>query len=401
MKLRPTADLCTLAAVVALVGAALASAPAAAQNYPITPAQRATAQQVAQAGVPLSELAPNAPDQHRVRRGDTLWDISSLFLKSPWRWPELWGMNLEQIRNPHLIYPGQLLVLERRGGRALLRLAEGGQGGDTVRLSPRTRVEALGDGALPTLQPHLIEPFLAEPLVVDATQLQLAPRIVATQEHRVLLSRGDRAYVRGDAATPLLDGQGGPARFRVFRSATPLKDPESGEILGYEAQYLGQAELRRGESLRQVALADGQTRSDPVPATVDILSAKEEMRTGDRLLPEPPRQFRSYAPRAPAGLVEARVVSVYGSAVRFAAQNQVVAINRGTRDGLESGHVLALLKTGERIVDKTDPARTMLQLPDERNGLLMVFRTFDRVSYGLVLDIVDSVKVGDRLVNPR
>ncbi|WP_137895215.1 LysM peptidoglycan-binding domain-containing protein [Ramlibacter sp. 2FC] len=402
MKHRHPADLYAKAAAAALLSTALAGPPAAAQNYPITPAQRATAQQVAQAGVPLSELAPNAPDQHRVRRGDTLWDISSLFLKSPWRWPELWGMNLDQIRNPHLIYPGQLLVLERQGGRAVLRVAGGnGSGADTVRLSPRTRAEPLGEGALPTLQPHLIEPFLAEPLVVDATQLQQAPRIVATQEHRVLLSRGDRAYVRGDAAAPLIDGQGQPSRFRVFRSATPLKDPESGEILGYEAQYLGQAELRRGESLRQVALADGQTRSDPVPATVDILSAKEEMRTGDRLLPEPSREFRSYAPRAPMAAVEARVVSVYGSAVRYAAQNQVVVINRGTRDGLESGHVLALLRAGERVVDKTDPARTMLQLPDERNGLLMVFRTFERVSYGLVLDIVDSVKVGDRLVNPR
>lgn len=404
MKHRHSADhgaTATLAAL-SLLAATLATTPAQAQKHPVTASQRATAQQVAEAGVALSELAPNAPDQYTVRRGDTLWAVSSLFLRSPWRWPELWGMNLEQIRNPHLIYPGQLLVLERRNGRATLRLgAADGAAVDTVKLSPRTRSQALADSALPTLQPHLIEPFLAEPLVVDATTLQQAPRIVATQENRVLLSRGDRAYARGDAATPLLDGKDQPTHFRVFRNATPLKDPYTGEILGYEAQYVGQAELWRGESTRQVAEPDGKTRGLPVPASLDVVSAKEEMRTGDRLLPEPPRQFHSYMPRAPEGKVEASVVSVYGSAVRFAAQNQVVVINRGTRDGLETGHVLALLKAGERVVDKTDGARTTLQLPDERNGLLMVFRPFERVSYALILDITDSVKVGDRLVNPR
>jgi len=394
-----------LAALSLLAAAALTSLPAQAQaSYPVTPTQRATAQQTAEAGVPLSELAPNAPDQYTVQRGDTLWAIARLFLKSPWRWPELWGMNLQQIRNPHLIYPGQQLYLDKRDGRAVLRIgsASGASAQPaTVKLSPRTRVESSAGGALPTLQSHLIEPFLAEPLVVDEVTLRQAPRIVATQEGRVMLSRNDRAYARGEAGVPLLNGPEGPARYRVFRDAKPLKDPYTGEILGYEAQYVGQAELASGETTREVTGREGQLTTSPVPATIDILTAKEEMRVGDRLLPEPARQLRSYTPRAPTGPVEASVVSVYGSAVRYAAQNQVVAINRGTRDGTEAGDVLAVLKAGEQIVDKTDPARPVLQLPDERNGLAMVFRTFERVSYALILDITDSVKVGDRLVQPR
>ena len=163
---------------------------------------------------------------------------------------------------------------------------------------------------------------------------------------------------------------------------------------------MGQALLARGESTSDVADSSGKVTSTVVPATIDITSTKEEIRTGDRLLPEPPRQMVNYVPRAPAMAVDARVVSIYGSAVANAAQSQVVAINRGERDGIESGHVLALLTGGARQVDKTDTTRPVMQLPDERNGLLMVFRTFDRVSYGLILDITTGVRVGDKLVNP-
>ena len=389
----------------ALLGSSLVSAPADAQNFPITAGQKATATQVAQAGVPVSELAANAPERYTVKRGDTLWAISGMFLKSAWRWPELWGMNLADIRNPHLIYPGQTLYLERQNGRATLRSRPAGSEDaplDTVRLSPRTRIELLASDALPTLKSHLIEPFLAEPVIVDENGLTRAPRIVAAQEGRVLLTRGDRAYARGQGDAMLVDE---PAQrqkaYRVFRNATPLKDPVTGEILGYEAQYVGKALLVRGESTQASVDKDGKPRTDIIPATIDIVAAKEEMRVGDRLLPEPPQQLLSYAPRAPQGPVNARIVSVYGSAVVNAAQNQVVAINLGTRDGIESGHVLAILKDGARLIDKTDPARPELKLPDERNGLLMVFRTFEKLSYALVLDITDGVKVGDRLVNPR
>lgn len=392
-----------------LLGMALATwlaQPAWAQNYPITSGQRATANQVAQAGVPLSEIAANAPDSYLVKTGDTLWAISGLFLKSPWRWPELWGMNMSDIRNPHLIYPGQRLVLERKDGRAMLRMAgSGGDGVDaipteTIRVSPRTRYEVLDSTALPAIKASLIEPFLAEPIVVDADGLSNAPRIVAAQEGRVLLTRGDRAYARGQNGNPMLDAPGKQQEFRVFRNATALKDPSTGEILGYEAQYVGKALLARSETTSEVTRANGDTGTEITPATIDIVSAKEEMLIGDRLLPEPPRELLSYAPRAPAAGVLGRVVSVYGSAVVNAAQNQVVAISLGKRDGIEPGHVMAILKDGARVVDKTDSTRPMLKLPDERNGLLMVFRTFDRVSYALVLDIRSAVNIGDRLISP-
>ena len=392
-----------LAAMAAAAGLLL-SAPGLAQNLPITPGQRAVATQVAQAGVPLSELAANAPDNYTVKPGDTLWAISGMFLKSAWRWPELWGMNLNDIKNPHRIYPGQQLVLERLNGRARLRMAgAAGEGPptETIRVSPRIRYESLGDGALPTLKTNLIEPFLSEPIIVDENGLTNAPRIVAAQEGRVLLTRGDRAYARGNIDKPLLDAPGKQQAYRIFRNATPLKDPGTGEVLGYEAQYVGKALLVRSESTQSVTDKNGKESSEVVPATIDIVSAKEEMRVGDRLLPEPERELLSYTPRAPSGKVDGRIVSVYGSAVVNAAQNQVVVINRGARDGMERGLVLAILKDGQRLVDKTDPAKAALKLPDERNGLLMVFRTFDRLSYALVLDIRDGVKIGDHLINPR
>jgi LysM domain len=390
------------ATTVALAGGFVAT-HARAQNYPITPAQKSIADQVAQAGVPISELSANAPDSYAVKSGDTLWGISGLFLKSPWRWPELWGMNMTDIKNPHRIYPGQQLYLERKGGRATLRTSRsGGDGGiETVKVSPRTRYQSLADDAIPTLKSQEIEPFLTEAIIVDETGLNAAPRIVATQENRVLLSRGDRAYARGPADSQMVAGAGQLPDYRVFRNARPLKDPDTGAVLAYEAQYVGKAKLVSGESTEASTGKDGKPRTDIVPATIDIVGSKEEMRVGDRLLPEPERQMTSYMPRAPAGKVDARIVSVYGSSVTNAAQNQVVAINRGSKDGMEVGHVLAILKDGPRLVDKTDAARTELKLPNERNGLLMVFRTFDKLSYALILNISDGVRVGDRLVNPR
>ena len=387
----------------AAIGLALV-ASAFAQTAPITPAQRDTATQVAHSGVPLAELAPSAPDHYTVKSGDTLWGISGLFLARPWRWPELWGMNLQEVRNPHLIYPGQQLFLLKKDGRALLS-TRGASSGEltTVRVSPRTRSASLTSSALPTLNPSLIEPFLADPIVVDENSLQQAPRIVATREQRVMLSKGDRAYGRGSPEAPLADVQGLPVNYRVVRNAVPLKDPQSGEILGYEAYYLGQAALLKGESTRETTDSAGKITVDVVPASLDILAAKEEIRVGDRLLPEPARELLSYVPRAPTQSVEGRVVSIYGSGVTNsnAAQSQVVSINKGTRDGLQHGHVLTLLSDGGRLVDRTDPSKPTMKLPDEVNGTLMVFRAFDRVSYGLILDIQNGVKVGDRLVTPR
>lgn len=389
-------------AVLAVCGATLWSAPACSQS--LTPEQRASAAEAAQSGVPISELASTAPDSYTVRRGDTLWAIAGIFLKQPWRWPALWGMNQSEIKNPHRIYPGQKLYLERKNGHAMLRGQAAGRDDaiPTVRVSPRTRYEGLSDEALPTLKNHLIEPFLVEPMIVDEVGLQRAARIVATQDNRVLLTRGDRAYARGQGDAALFnEPDAGSKIYRVFRDATALKDPVTGLVLGYEAQYVGRAVLVHGESTEEVTGNDGKRRLDIIPATIDITAAKEEMRVGDRLLPEPERELLSYVPHAPAEPLEARVVSVYGNAVANAAQNQVVVINRGSEDGVERGHVLAILKDGARLIDKTDDQRTLLKLPNERNGLMMVFRTFDKLSYALVLEITQGVKVGDRLVNPR
>ncbi len=388
-----------------LLVAALAAPVALAQNFPVTPGQRSTAEQVAQAGVPLSELAPNAPDQYTVKRGDTLWAISGVFLIKPWRWPELWGMNLQEIRNPHRIYPGQQLVLEKLDGRARLRLRGTADADnaptDTVRLSPRTRVEQLADNAIPTVRTDWIAAFLAEPVIVDDAALLKAPRIVAATDTRVLITRGDRAYARGPATAPMQPTSGAD-EFRVFRNAEAIRDPVTRAVLGYEAHYLGQAKLVRGEGTQAVKTSSGGQEQLPVPATIDIVTAKEEMLVGDRLLPEPPRQFTGYVPHAPAGAMDGTIVSVYGNSTAIAGQSQVVIINKGTADGIETGHVLAILKAGEQRVDKSQPGeRTAIKLPDERNGLLLVFRPFEKLSYGLILEINDTVQVGDRVASPR
>lgn len=375
------------AALSTALGAALFASSALAVNYPVTPQQRSTAQQVAQAGVPLSELAANAPDSYTVKRGDTLWGISSMFLKSPWRWPELWGMNLEQIRNPHLIYPGQILYLDKTDGRARLRLGQQVGPDGTVKLSPRVRSSALGDGAIPSIPFHLIEPFLTEAVIFQTNELEAAPRIVGTQEGRVVLGKGELAYVRGEIA---------PQReFRIFREPKALRDPATQEVLGFEATYVGAAEyIRPGETRNG---ADG--KPEIVPATFSVTAAKLEAGVGDRLAPVPPREFSNYAPHAPQSPIEGRIVSIYGEALT-AGQNQIVALNKGSADGMERGHVLALWSAGERMIDKTDPARPTIKLPDERHGTLFVFRVFDRMSYALILSVKSPVKSGDKFTQP-
>ena len=376
----------------ALVGTALVAAlglpgvAALAATYPITEEQKSTAQKVAQAGVPLSELAPNAPDTHTVKTGDTLWDISKLFLKSPWRWPELWGMNLEQIRNPHLIYPGQVLYLEKADGRARLRMGKGGGPDNTVRLSPKVRSSPLGT-AVASIPLNLIEPFMNEAIIFETDELQLAPRIVATPEGSVLLSRGDRAYARGDL---------GPARnYRIFREARPMKDPTTDEVLGFEASYVGTAEyIREGGTL---ATPDDKTQI--VPATLLVTNVRQEAGVGDRLSPVPPREFFNYVPHAPKSPLSGQIVSIYGEGLS-AGQNQIVSLNRGAADGVEPGHVFALWSDGRSVVDNTDPSRPTMKLPDEREGTLFVFRVFNRMSYALILSASDPIKRGDRFSQP-
>ena len=368
-----------------LSGTAATGAPA---DYPVSAQQRSEAQQVAQSGVALTELAPNAPDTYTVKPRDTLWDISKLFLRSPWRWPDLWGMNLAQVRNPHLIYPGQMLVLDRSGGRARLRFGQavGGPNG-TVRLSPRVRATDPGNGAITSIAFNLIEPFLNEAVIFQTNELAGAPRIVATQQDRVLLGRGDTAYVRGEL--------GDSREYRIFREPKPLRDPGTQEVLGYEARYVGAAEyVRQGETRVH---ADGS--DDVVPATFVVTSVKQEAGIGDRLAVVPPRDAANYLPHAPQAPISGRIVSVYGDAL-YAGGNQIVALNKGTADGIERGHVLALLRDGAKTVDTTDGQRTAIKLPDEREGLLFVFRVFDRMSYALIMSVNEPVTAGARFSEP-
>lgn len=321
---------------------------------------------------------PNAPDQHTVVKGDTLWDISGKFLKHPWCWPEVWGMNREQIRDPHWIYPGQIVYLDRAAGRLRLGKAVGG-GIPTVRLSAKIRTEAMGAQAVPSIPTGAIEAFLSQPLVVGETELQGAPRIMATREGRVVMGKDDIAYVRGDL-------QGGTS-FQAFRPGTPLKDPASKEIIGYEAAYLGTVKLER------LAQADNEAH------VFKVVSSKEEMSIGDRLLPVPPTPIINYVPHPPEKQVDARIVSVYGG-VDHAGQNQIVTINRGKNHGIDVGTVLELSRFGQTVVDRTDDKK-LVKIPDYQYGSLFVFRVFNNISYGLVMQVTDAVRVGDFAKSPE
>jgi hypothetical protein len=255
-----------------------------------------------------------------------------------------------------------------------------GAPGDVVRLSPRVRVaDADRGGAISSIPNNLIEPFLSQPVVVGASELEKYPRIVATPEGRVNLGRADTAYARGIADDRI-------ENYHVFRPAQPLYDPDDEarkNPIAYEAFYLGTARLvKRGEV-----------------ATLRIQDSKQEIGVGDRLVPIERQQLIAYVPRRPARPVDGRIVSVYGGVVQ-AGPYSIVAINRGRNDGLEVGHVLALLETGATVRDRTVAGREFVKLPDERIGEMFVFRVFDRISYALIMTLTKPVKVGDRFVQP-
>lgn len=372
-----------LAVATALVaGAAAALAQPATVRYPITDDQRRTADQVAQLGVPLSALAANAPDTYTVKRGDTLWDISSIFLTSPWRWPELWGMNKEQIANPHLIYPGQMLRLVRSDGRARLEIA-GDQpvgAGDVVRLSPTVRDLGGEREAISSIPNRVIEPFLSRPAIVSPEELAQYPRIVATQEQRVHVGVGDTVFGRGFADEAI-------ERFAIFRPARPLFDPDDVDRrrpIAWEAFYLGVAQKTRGGDI----------------ATLRILESTQEIGVGDRLVPITRVPVINYVPRRPDQPIDGRIVSIYSGLAETGTQS-IVALNRGARHGVQVGYVLELLDTGATIRDRTSDRREFITLPDERIGHMFVFRVFDEISYALVLRVTKPVRVGDRFTQPE
>lgn len=358
------------------------------------------------------ELKETAPDRYVVVEGDTLWSISGRYLKEPWRWPELWKMNQGQIKNPHRIYPGDVLVLERAGQETKLQLVKL----ETVKLSPKVRVEPRAAQAVPSISPSVIEPFLSKPLVVGQNELDSAARIVASEENRVVLGAGNIAYARG-----ITKDKG--EIWQIFRRGDALVDPDTQETLGYEAIYLGEARVRDfGGDL----------------ATIEIIKSPREINPDDRLLPasgELPNF--AYVPHAPQKSIQGRIVSAYGN-LRETGPSSIVALSKGSKDGLEVGHVLAIYRhqsgsryvqrthalygrsglsgsdaprdySGEQLLPRDSPVYTradqpgnadITNLPDERYGLVMVFRTFDRASFGLVMQATRPVSVLDLVTNP-
>jgi hypothetical protein len=322
------------------------------------------------------KLQDNAPDRYVVVKGDTLWGISGRFLKDPWRWSEIWRMNKDQIKDPHWIYPGDVVVLDKSGTSPALRLVKQEKmGAGVAKLSPQARIESMHSTAIPSIPPSAIEPFLSRPLVTEKGALDQSPHIIAPEENRVVLGAGNRAYVHN-----LKEGDG--TFWYVYRPGKALVDPDSNETLGYEAIYLGDARVAKFGEV----------------STIDIVKSNQEILTDDRLLAPPKETFTSYAPHAPEKTISGRIISVYGG-VAEAGQSAIIAISRGTKDGVENGHVLALYRHGEKLRPRHG-AETDIKLPDERYGLVFVFRTFERVSYALVMQSNRPVNALDVVQNP-
>ncbi|RXZ44583.1 LysM peptidoglycan-binding domain-containing protein [Crenobacter cavernae] len=321
-------------------------------------------------------LRPDAPQRYVVVKGDTLWGISARYLKNPWKWPKLWDMNRDEVKNPHLIYPGEALLLTFVDGQPRLS-REGGQ--RNVKLSPRIRIEE-ADRALASIPSTLIEPFLKRPLVIDEKQFQAAPRLVAGPEERVVLTTGDKAY-----ATGLAEG----GTWQAYRAGVPLRDPDSGENLGFEAIYGGDLEVHK---LGQPGEAQ----------TLRITTISEEIQVGDRLVQAPKDTFVSYAPHAPESDIRGRVMAVYNG-VAEAAQFQNLVINRGRRNGVEIGHVFTVFKKGGaiKVAGEGGNKSQVLRLPTEDAGTLFVYRVFDKVAYALVMQSPVAINVGDPFGSPR
>lgn len=329
------------------------------------------------------ELQDSPPARYIVKKGDTLWGISSRFLKNPWKWPDVWGINRDAIRNPHLIYPGDVVILDLTGATPRLRLEGEVDGGmsrwyglelQTSRLSPQMRSELLARSPIPTIPAKAIEPFLIRPLVVDQAQVNRAPRIVSNTDARVVVGAGDLAYVQG------LDSKRGN-RWQVYRQGRIFQDPDTRELLGYEAVYLGEADVAQFGDVSSVRIA----------------SAQQEIAVNDRLTIAPKSPSSSFMPRAPERRIEGKVIAGTDGTVSEIGPLSVVILNRGARNGLEPGHVLGLYRSERPVPVAPD---RVIRLPEQRYGVLLVFRVFERISYGLVLTAQRPVNLLDFVRNP-
>ncbi|MGD2118155.1 MAG: LysM peptidoglycan-binding domain-containing protein [Chromatiales bacterium] len=316
-------------------------------------------------------LKSDHPERYTVQKGDTLWDISELFLRDPWRWPDIWYVN-PQIANPHLIYPGDVLVLTYVNGQPRLQLQRG-----PLKLSPKVISMPL-DLAIPTVPIDAIKSFLTRPYVLEKDQLDGLPYIVAFADEHIIGGAGQRVYVRSIEEKDNL-------KFDVVRPGKPYKDSETEEVLGHEALFIGSSRLQR--------LGD--------PATLMISSSQQEALPGDRLIPVVEDvTLQNFQPKAPDTQINGAIIAVLNGVSQIGQYN-VVVLDRGNADGLQVGDVLQIDHRGETIRDQVTPdRRDTVKLPDERAGMLLVFRTFDRVSFGIVMDASRAIHVLDKVHNP-
>jgi len=330
------------------------------------------------AGADVVKLKADHPDRYVVVKGDTLWDISAKFLESPWRWPEVWSYN-PQIKNPHLIYPGDVVMLEYDAqGRPVLRVS---RGKPTVKMSPQIRPSRV-DTPIATIPLTAIQQFLGQPRILSEREIRNSAYVVSSKDERLMSGAGDRIYARG-----LIPGEDPNSRYAVLRigKAYRNEDASRDEILGYEAIHVAEAKV--------IDFGD--------PSTLTLVHSNRETLAGDRLLPVKASGLdRTFIPRPPSMPVEGQIIGVIDGVSQI-GQYQTVVINKGMQDGVETGHVLAIYRKGDKVRDiyGDDPGE-IVQLPSRRAGVALVFRTFDQVSYALVMEAYTDMRVFDMVRNP-
>ncbi|MGH8460407.1 MAG: LysM peptidoglycan-binding domain-containing protein [Stenotrophobium sp.] len=323
-------------------------------------------------------IRSDAPLQYVVKKGDTLWDISKRFLRNAWQWPQIWYAN-DQVKNPHLIYPGDVLSLVMVNGRPRLMLGNPpaparAQAEIEQRLSPQIHESPLG-AAIPTIPIDVIRDFLSSPRVVTQEQIDHAPYLLDFVDEHLVAGAGSRAYVKN-----LRDKR--QAQYSLVRIGGPYIDPDSGDVLGYEAIPVGEADVDNYGN----------------PGIVSLVATTREARIGDRLIATDTHVYdANFYPRPPKTKLDARILSVFDGVTQI-GQYQVVALNRGSRDGLKPGHVLTIMQSGR--VAKDPYTGNDVKLPGQAAGTVMVFRTTPRISYALVMDETRVVHVLDRAVTP-
>lgn len=326
-------------------------------------------------------MNPNAPDSYVVKRGDTLWGIAKVFLRDPWFWPEIWQVN-PKIQNPHLIYPGDTLRLVYIEGRPTIML----QRGDSARVEPRVRSQPL-EGSITTIPYETVAAFMSKPSVLAQEQIRAAPYVLATRDMHVAIADGDTFYARG-FSTPAELG----THYNIVRIGDPLRDPDDDRVVGYDGIFTGASHITRSGD----------------PATLIMTESARETEPGDKLLPGGVDVPLDFIPSPPKNKINGRIMAV-NNGVTVIGQYEVVVINRGARDGLAPGNVLAVYIAGGEVKDTDNKGflgsmnrlgATKVRLPDERSGTFMVFKTFDHLSYGLIMEATDIIRVADRVENP-